>query len=283
MKKTGLILEGGAMRGLFSAGIMDVLMENNIQFDGIIGVSAGATFGCNYKSHQPGRVLRYNKKFCRDRRFCSWHSLLTTGDLFGADFCYRELPLELDRFDSETFNSDPTEFYMVCTNVNTGLPHYQLCSCADEKSLEWMRASASMPLVSRIVKIDDNEYLDGAITDSIPLKFFEQSGFERNVVILTQPPGYIKKPIPAMWLMRAVFRKYPAFIKALSERHNMYNVTLQYIENALAAGKIFVFRPEAPLPAQRICRDPKLLQKTYDLGRVQAEKELKNLQKYLAD
>ena len=146
-----------------------------------------------------------------------------------------------------------------------------------------MRASASMPLVSRIVKIDDNEYLDGAITDSIPLKFFEQSGFERNVVILTQPSGYIKKPIPAMWLMRAVFRKYPAFIKALSERHNMYNNTLRYIENALAAKEIFVFRPENPLPAQRICHDPELLQKTYDLGRFQAEKELKNLQKYLAN
>ena len=198
MSKTGLVLEGGAMRGLFTAGVMDTLMEKNIRFDGLIGVSAGAAFGCNYKSRQIGRVLRYNKRFCRDKRYCSLFSLLKTGDLFGADFCYRRLPDELDPFDRETYNNDPMAFYLVCTDVHTGLAHYQSCPVVDEKCFEWMRASASMPLVSRIVKVENGEYLDGAIADSIPLRFFETQGYSKNVVVLTQPAGFNKKASKAM-------------------------------------------------------------------------------------
>lgn len=151
--KYGLVMEGGAMRGLFTAGVIDVLMENAITFDGAVGVSAGAAFGCNYKSNQPRRVIRYNTRFCHDKRFCSVSSLVKTGDMFGADFCYHEIPNKLDIFDYKTFNESPMEFYVVCTDVTTGKPVYRRCRVADDNELEWIRASASMPLASRIVEI----------------------------------------------------------------------------------------------------------------------------------
>ena len=156
--KKGLVLEGGAMRGIFTVGILDCMMENNIVFDGIIGVSAGAAFGCNYKSEQKGRALRYNKRFCRDKRYCSWQSWLKTGDIFGADFCYHELPAKLDVFDIETFEKNPTEFYLVCTDIENGKPYYYKCLKGDDECFEYMRASASMPLVSNIVELNGRKY-----------------------------------------------------------------------------------------------------------------------------
>ena len=143
--KTGLVLEGGAMRGMFTCGVIDVLMENGIRFDGAAGISAGAVFGCNYKSRQIGRPVRYNKNYCKDPRYCSDRSLIKTGDLYGADFCYRELPDVLDPFDRETFKNDPMEFYIGATDVKTGKAVYHKCTDGGEDDLLWMRASASMP------------------------------------------------------------------------------------------------------------------------------------------
>ena len=147
--KTGLVLEGGAMRGIFTAGVCDVLMENGIDFDGCIGVSAGACFGCNFKSKQIGRAIRYNTRYCKDWRYCSVRSLIKTGDMFGAEFCYHTIPEKLDKFDAETFNNSNMEFYVVCTDVYTGKPVYHLCGEVDDKLYEWFRASASMPFVSK--------------------------------------------------------------------------------------------------------------------------------------
>lgn len=279
--QNGLVLEGGAMRGIFTAGILDVLMEQGIRFDGIIGVSAGAAFGCNYKSHQIGRVIRYNKRFCRDKRFCSWYSRWKTGDLFGADFCYRELPDELDIFDRATFESDPTAFYLVCTDVHTGKARYQRCDKVDADCFEWMRASASMPLVSQIVHVGGGAYLDGAMADSIPLRYFESIGYRKNVVILTQPAGYRKKPSRAMWLIRAALRKYPELLKALAKRHEHYNATLDYIEEQVQAGNVLLLRPDSPLPVGRICHDPEKLQRTYEIGRAKAEEQLDAIKRFL--
>ena len=281
MSKTGLVLEGGAMRGLFSAGVMDVLMENNIRFDTICGVSAGAAFGCNYKSHQIGRAIRYNLRFCKDKRYCSWHSWLKTGDLFGADFCYHRLPTELDLFDCKTFETDPTDFYLVCTDVETGKAHYQLCNKVDNECFEWMRASASMPLVSNIVTIGGRKYLDGAIADSIPLKFSEQNNCSKNVVILTQCRGYEKKPLKFLPLIKLLLGKYPALIETMSKRHTVYNSTLEYVEKAAGENRVFIFRPDEPLPCSRICHDPALLRQTYDIGRKQSLKKLNALREFL--
>lgn len=282
MGKTGMVLEGGAMRGLFSAGILDVMMENQIRADGLIGVSAGAAFGCNYKSGQIGRALRYNKKYCRDPRYCSWRSWLRTGDLFGAEFCYHELPEKLDPFDCAAYEADPTEFYLVCTDVLTGKAEYHRCPVADSECFEWMRASGSMPLVSRIVAVGGGQYLDGAMADSIPLRFFEEQGYGRNLVILTQPAGYLKKPSSAMPLLRFIYRKYPLLVRTMEERHVKYNETVRYVEEQAAAGRVLLMRPESPLPVKRITGDPELLQQTYDLGRHQAEQRLQELKMFFA-
>ena len=275
--RKGLVLEGGAMRGLFSAGVMDVLMAHDFRFDAIAGVSAGAAFGCNYKSGQIGRVLRYNKRFCRDKRFCSWSSLLKTGDLFGADFCYRELPDHLDPFDRRAFESDPADFWIVCTDVHTGEARYQLCNQADEDCFKWMRASASMPFVSRTVAVGGGEYLDGALADSIPLAFLRSQGCGKNVVILTQPRGYVKRKQKGMVFFAWALRKYPQLVQSLERRHERYNAALRLVDELEKKNEIFVFRPENPLPLGRLCHDPELLQAAYDIGRNQALRRLPEL------
>ena len=162
------------MRGLFTAGVIDVFLENNIEFDGSVGVSAGAAFGCNYKSRQNGRVLRYTKRFCRYWKFCSVRSWLVTGDIFGAKFCYYDIPMELDVFDGETFMNNPMDFYLVATDINTGRPVYHKMDDYRGDNIEWLRASASMPGLSRPVKIGDSKYLDGGTADSIPLEFLQK-------------------------------------------------------------------------------------------------------------
>ena len=282
MGKTGMVLEGGAMRGLFTAGILDVMLENQIRADGLIGVSAGAAFGCNYKSGQIGRAIRYNKKYCRDPRYCSWRSWLLTGDLFGAEFCYHILPDKLDPFDCAAYEADPADFYLVCTDVLTGKAEYHRCPVADPECFEWMRASGSMPLVSRIVSVGGGQYLDGAMADSIPLRYFEQIGYNKNLVILTQPEGYLKKPSAAMPLLRLVYRNYPRLLQAMEQRHEKYNETVRYVEEQAAAGRVLLMRPESTLPIKRITRDPDLLQKTYELGRHHAEQRLKELKAFFA-
>ena len=279
--KTGLILEGGAMRGLFTAGVLDVFMENGISFDGAIGVSAGAAFGCNLKSRQPGRVIRYNKRFARDPRYCSWTSLLKTGYLFGADFCYRELPLELDPFDCAAYDANPMEFHLSVTDCETGKAVYKRLDRADETTFRWIRASASMPLVSRPVEIDGHRYLDGGLSDGIPLAYFESLGYERNVVITTRPHGYRKFPSWKFALLKPLFRRFPAVYHALKTRHVWYNETLLYIDRQVAAGKALLICPDAALPISRVCHNPDTMQKVYDIGCAAAVRVLPKAREFL--
>ena len=265
--KTGLVLEGGAMRGLFSAGVMDVLMERGITFDGIVGVSAGAAFGCNYKSRQAGRALRYNKRFARDKRYCSLQSLLRTGNLFNAEFCYHKVPSAYDVFDNEAFEANPTEFFVVCTDVETGEPVYKQLTKGGDEAYEWIRASASMPLCSRPVPLDGRLLLDGGIADSIPLEFFERMGYKRNVVVLTQPEGYVKRKNRFLPLRRlSGLRKHPRFIEAVARRHEMYNAQLEYVREAERQGRAIVIRPPEPLPIGHISHDPDEMQRVYEMG-----------------
>ena len=268
--KHGLVMEGGAMRGLFTAGVIDVMMEQNIVFDGAVGVSAGAVFGCNYKSHQIGRVLRYNLAFCQDPRYCSMRSRIKTGDLFGADFCYRQIPDELDVFDREAYANSPMDFYVVGTDVRSGRAVYHNCLTGDHEDLDWLRASASMPLASQIVSVGNRNLLDGGIADSIPLKFIQAQGYAKNVVILTQPLDYVKKKNKLMPLMNLVYRQYPNLLGTMAKRHE-------------AAGKIFVIRPEAPLDIHRVEHDKERIQAVYDLGRATAEERLDALRAFLQD
>lgn len=279
--KKGLVMEGGAMRGMFTAGVCDVLLENGINFDGAIGVSAGATFGCNFKSKQIGRAIRYNKRFAHDWRYCSFRSLLMTGDLYGADFCYNVLPNQLDRFDYETYRSNPLKFYAVASDCETGKPVYRELPLCDERDLTWMRASASMPLVSRVVKVDGYSLLDGGMTDSIPLKAFEDMGYEKNLVILTQPRDFVKEKSSSLKLMKFSLRKYPKMFEAMLHRHEMYNQGKAYVFSQEVAGKCFVICPLEPLGISRTENNPDELQRVYDLGRLSMQENLTKLMEFL--
>lgn len=279
--KTGLVLEGGGMRGLFTAGAMDVMMERGIRFDGIVGVSAGATFGCNYKSHQIGRVLRYNVRFKDDPRYMGLRSLLKTGDLVGAEFSYHTLPKELDVFDTEAFHSDPTEFHVVCTDALTGEPVYHRIDQVDDEAFDWIRASASMPLVSRPVSLGGRLLLDGGISDSIPLRYFQSQGFGRNIVILTQPKGFYKKRTKLMPFFHLFMRRYPAIIRAMGRRHLMYNDELAYLEEQEKQGTILLIYPQDTLPIGRTEQDETKMRRVYAMGRQAAESMLPQIKAFV--
>ncbi|GAB6975143.1 patatin-like phospholipase family protein [Prevotella falsenii] len=279
--KTGLVLEGGAMRGLFSAGVIDVLMENGIRFDGAVGVSAGAAFGCNYKSQQIGRVIRYNKRFANNRRYASMWSLITTGDYFGAEYAYHYLPTELDIVDFDTFRNNPMEFWAVATNVGSGKAVYRQLKVLDYEELEFVRASASMPLASRVVRLNGQRLLDGGVADSIPLAFFQRQGYGRNVVVLTQPMGYEKQPNKLMPLLRLQLRRYPKMLKALAERHIMYNKQLEFVRQEELKGNAFVIRPKAKLTIGHTSHDAEEMQTIYELGREVATEELQKMKQFL--
>ncbi|NLT09355.1 MAG: patatin family protein [Ruminococcus sp.] len=279
--KYGIVLEGGAMRGLFTAGATDVLMEEGITFDGGVGVSAGAAFGCNIKSEQPGRAVRYNLRFCNDKRYCSKRSLIRTGDLFNADFCYHTVPEKLDLFDFRKYEESTMEFYIVCTDVLTGKPVYHRSTRMDGSGLEWLRASASLPLVSRIVEADGRKLLDGGISDSIPLRFMESVGYERNLVILTRPRDYRKKKTGALPLVKISMRKYPELIKAVAHRHEMYNAELDYVRRAESEGRAYVLAPEENLPVKRVEHDPEKLLEAYRMGRMAAKEHLAEIKTFL--
>ncbi|WP_028235289.1 patatin-like phospholipase family protein [Pseudobutyrivibrio sp. MD2005] len=284
--RKGLVMEGGAMRGMFTCGVIDVLMENNIDFDVAVGVSAGATFGCNIKSKQIGRGLRYNKKYCNDKRYASVKSLVKTGDIYNVPFCYGTLPYELDKWDIDTFYSNPMDFYCVATDLSTGGPVYHKCDSYDATpdgiDINWIRASASMPVVSKPVDIDGNLYLDGGMSDSIPIRFMEKQNCDRILVIETQPEDYVKKPFSLLWLIKLVLRKFPRMVDTMENRHIMYNSQKAYVKKQEEAGEIFVIRPTSSLNIGAIEKNPNELQRVYDLGRNAAIANLPALKKYLA-
>lgn len=281
--KKGLVLEGGAMRGLFSAGVIDILMENNLLPDGVIGVSAGAAFGCNIKSKQPGRVIRYNKKLAHDWRYASFRSLLTTGDYFGGEYAYHYMPRHLDYFDVETFNNNPMEFWAVCTNVGTGKAVYKRLMEVDDNCLEYIRASASMPIAARIVTVEGKKLLDGGIADSIPLRFFQEQGYNRNLVVLTQPANYVKEPNKLMPLMRLWLRRHPRIIRALEQRHIMYNNQLEYVRQEEKKSNTLVLRPETALTIGHLSHNPDDMQATYEHGRKVATKHLEEIKAFFSE
>ncbi len=267
------------MRGLWTAGVTDVMMEHDVWPDGLIGVSAGAAFGCNYKSRQVGRAIRYNMRFAKDPRYSGVRSLLTSGDYFNANFDYHVVPKKYDIFDEKAFEENPMEFFVVCTDVETGRAVYQPLRKATEEAYDWIRASASMPMVSRIVTLQNHQLLDGGVADSIPLAYFESIGYKHNVVILTQPLGYRKEHNKLMPLMRISLRKHPQMIQALDERHIMYNKQLEYVAKAELEGRCLVIRPEEKIPIGHISHNPEEMRHVYELGR---EAGLRNIERIKA-
>ena len=277
--KTGLVLEGGGVRGIYTAGVLDVFMDKGLTFDGLIGVSAGAIHGCSYLSGQKGRSLRYYKNYVADPRFMSFRSLIKTGDLVGVDFCYHELPDRLDIYDHEAFLRNPTPYYAVCSNVDTGEAEY--IRITDMRAeIDVLRASASLPFCSRIVEFGGRRYLDGGCTDSIPIEKFREMGYGKNVIVLTRPMDYRKKPMN-MHLVKAFYRKYPKFVEALSRRHIRYNETVEKILELEKAGAVFVIRPRQPLEVGRLEKDPEKVQQVYNHGRADAIACMARLKEWL--
>ncbi len=281
--KTGLVLEGGAQRAIYTAGVLDVFMENGITFDGVIGVSAGAIHGCSFVSRQHRRSIDYTLAYAGDKNYMSWYSFLTTGNMVNEEFCYHTLPEKLFPFDHKTFEANNTDFYAVCSNLQTGQAEYVKCAKMDKTGLAYLRASASMPFVSRISEIGGKKYLDGGICDSIPLRAFQKMGYERCVVVQTRAAGYQKKPNKLGWLAPLVYRKYPKFAAAIKNRHIMYNNELEQIEQAQKKGAAFVIRPSKNVKIHHMETDKKVLQAVYDLGRGDAIKLLPELKKFLKE
>jgi len=278
INKVALVLEGGALRGLYTAGVLDVFMENGIKIDTIIGVSAGALFGINYKSKQIGRALRYNLKYAHDKRYMGMYSLITTGDVMNKDFCFNKLVYELDPLDFETYNNSDTNFYAVVTNVETGQAEYIEIKDA-EKDMEYLRASGSMPFVSNLVEINGNKYLDGAVSDPIPLKKAIDMGFGKIIVIQTRPADYTKTK--SRLPFGFVYKKYPKFVKTANEAYLRYNETLNLIKQYEKEAKILALRPSKKIRMRRVEKNLKKLQAIYDVGIKDCSENLKKIKEYI--
>lgn len=278
----GLVLEGGAHRAIYTAGVLDVLLENNVQFDGVIGVSAGAIHGCAFVSKQRGRSIGYTLKYANDKRYMSFYSLLTTGNMVGEQFCYHELPEKLFPFDHQTFEASKTKFYVTCTNLKTGQAEYIYCDELRQK-MPYLRASASMPFVSQISRINGQPYLDGGIADSIPVKAFQQMGYNKCVVVQTRAAGYQKGKNKLSWLARFLYRRYPNFAAAIRNRHLMYNRELAEIEQMQQDGSVLVIRPSKLIKISHTEKNLDVLRRVYQLGRHDALAALPAVKKFLAD
>ncbi|HDR1188212.1 TPA: patatin family protein [Pasteurella multocida] len=278
--KVGLVLEGGGMRAMFTTGVLDVFLTENVQVDGIVAVSAGVLFGVNYPAKQYGRALRYNKKYLNDKRYMGWHSLLTTGNIVNKDFAFYELPFTLDPFDAETFRQSKIDFYATLTNVQTGEAEYvKLDDVFNE--MEVLRATSAMPFVSKMVEINGQYYLDGGIADSIPLKKCQALGYDKIIVVLTRPLEYRKKPTPS-WIFNLFYRDYPHLVEKLKTRYQNYNDTVEEIIRLNNNKDIFVIRPSHHLPIGRIEKDVEKVQAMYDLGITDAKREMAALKAFLS-
>ena len=278
--KSCLVLEGGALRGIYTAGVIDFLLEKDIKFDTVIGVSAGALFGCNYISKQKGRVLRYNLKYRHDKNYMGFYSFITTGNIMNEKFCFDDLVNKLDKFDYDTFKKNNTNFYVVVSNIETGKAEYKkITDMKDKKQIEYLRASGSMPIISKIVNIDNKKYLDGGMTDSIPVDW-ALNKFDKVVVVSTRDIHYRKKKsfiIP----FKLIYRKYHNFIDTIKNRWINYNNVQDKLIKLEKDNKIFVIRPSCSTGISRLEKDLNKIQEQYDLGYNDMKNYYKDLKKYL--
>ena len=277
--KVGLVLEGGAMRGLFTAGVLDVFLENNIEVTDIVGVSAGTLFGVNYVSKQPKRALRYNVNYINDKRYMSLKSWIKTGNLINKDFTYYKVPFQLDVFDNKTFKNSKTNFYATVTNIENG--EAEFIEITDPyKQMETLRATSALPFISEIIEIDDKKYLDGGIANSIPIDFFEKQNFDKIIVILTRPITYRKKKSTSLQF-KLFYKKYPHLIEKLKNRYKDYNETVERILELEKQGKVFVIRPSEDITVKRLEKDTEKLNYVYNLGIKDGNNMIEDLKQYI--
>lgn len=277
--KIGLVLEGGAMRGMYTAGVLDTFMDNNIRFEKIVGTSAGALFGVNFLSNQKGRAIRYNKRFNHDKNYMGLLPLLKEGNIVSTKYAYDAVPRKLDVFDDETYKKSEIPFYAVITDIENGLPEYVQIKSVFEQ-MDTLRASGSMPFVSKPVNIDGKFYLDGSIADSIPYNWLLSKGCDKVVVILTRDKNYRKKPTSEK-ITRLFYNKYPYLANRILKRHEDYNQSVKKLEELENDGRAFVIRPSKPIKIKRVEADPDKLQEVYDFGVNDCKALLSNLMEYM--
>lgn len=280
MYQAGLVLEGGGMKGLYTAGVLDFFLDKGIFFSSVYGVSAGACNMVSYLSGQRGRALAVNIDYLDRRDYCSLESLLRTGDLFNVEMCYHRIPEELNPYDYEAFDRYIGRAFSVATNIETGKPEYFRIRDM-KKDIDKIRASASLPLVSRNVKIDGGLYLDGGISDAIPLQRSILDGNRRNVVVMTKEAGYVRQPSTQLGLIRARYAKYPKVYELMKERHINYNGQQDFIQRQQKNGQAFVIRPQKPSDVGRVEKDVKKLKKLYRQGYNEAAACYEELLAYL--
>ena len=282
MIEAGLVVEGGGMRGVYTAGVLDYFMEKNLYFDDCYGVSAGACHISSYVSKQIGRSIKVTLDYINDKRYCSINSLIKTGDMFGVEMLYDIIPNKLELYDYDTFNKFKGNFYSVVTNCKTGKAEYIKIKDM-KKDIIAVRASSSLPLLSRIVEINGKEYLDGGITDSIPIKKSIKDGHKKNVVILTRDKTYRKSKPKFLSFFKLKYKKYPNLVKAIENRYKMYNETLDFIEEEKAKNKVFIIQPKLPVKISRIEKDKDKLKALYNQGYEDAKELYEDLMKFLEE
>ena len=283
-QNTALVVEGGGLRGSYSGGILDILADKEIKFGGAAGTSAGATHLCSFLSGQIERNFRIDTIISKSHRYMGLGNLLFTGDYFAFDYCYKQVPYKIDPFDFDKFTEQcqETEFRVCMTDVETGRAVYpRIMDYRNEDEMNYIRASASLPLLSKIVEIHGKKYLDGGVADSIPFEAMFKKGFERAVVILTRPLGYRKKISKALPLIKFAFRHHPKFVEAVATRHIRYNQTLDKLAKLEAEGKVFIFRPSRLIKISDIEKNKKKIAKLYELGKEDAHAKMPELLKFL--
>lgn len=265
MKKLGMVLEGGGMRGVYTAGVLDFFMDQDFYPDGVAGVSAGACHATSYLSKQRGRNYRVNTNYIKNKDYLSVRSLLKTGSLFGMEFMFHRIPEELDPYDYDTFNAAKTEFIAVSTDLESGTGYYHVIKDA-KKDIDYIQASSSLPLLSQIVEKNGRKLLDGGVGDSIPIEFMRKRGYEKNIVVLTQCKDYRKGKNNLIPIIRHNYKAYPKFIEAMENRHIRYNQTLDYLNELEKAGEVFIIRPSKPVTISRVEKNLTKLQALYEEG-----------------
>jgi predicted patatin/cPLA2 family phospholipase len=280
MVQAGLVLEGGGMKGVYTAGVLDYFLDKGILFSSVYGVSAGACHMSRYLSGQKGRGLDVTLDYLDTGRYMSLKSLLTTGDLFNVDMCYHLIPEYLNPYDYERFDQYEGKAYSVVTNLVSGKPEY--LRIRDMRTdIVKIRASASLPLVSRNVKIGDRIYLDGGMSDSIPIAKSIMDGNQKNVVVLTKEVGYVRKPAHHLGLIKARYWKYPKLYQLMRERHIIYNDTMDYLDEQVDNGRAFVIRPQKVSGVGRTEKDAVKLRELYEEGYQDAKDCVEELMQYL--
>ena len=278
--KKGLVLEGGGLRGIFTAGVLDYFLEKNVEFDGCIGVSAGACHACSYLAKQPKRAFNVSVDYLDNKKYASFYNLIKTGDFFEEQYAYHDIPEKYNPFDNKTFKNSKTEFQAVITNCETGKAEYPVVKDAI-KEIDILRASASLPFLSRFVKLNGKNYLDGGVADPIPLDYSMKKGNKKNIVVLTRDKNYRKKQSKLGTISAIRYKKYPKFVELMKTRYSRYNATLDHVYDLEKKGEIFVIQPSIPLTLGRIEKNRDKLQEVYNIGYEEAKKQYEKLVEYL--